>query len=98
MILEYEKMNSNNISIDNLQVHNSKYDGILLGAMPHKVKGRMKEANSLIDVMLSNPENYPPFVVARTQAGKLEFNFSSFKRAIQELSEKLDKKDRYETE
>jgi hypothetical protein len=83
---EYEKFKS--IDINNLKKIRSRYDGILLGPMPHKMHGDMP-GTSLIEVMQNNPEEYPPFTVVRDKAHRLKISKSSLKDAIDKLENKL---------
>jgi len=83
---EYQKFKS--IDINNLKKIRSRYDGILLGPMPHKMHGDMN-GESLIGIMQNNSEEYPPFTVIRDKAHKLKISKSSLKDALEELENKL---------
>lgn len=94
VLTEYDKMKS--LDMNNLKKMRSKYDGILLGPMPHKMHGDMI-GNSLIGMMENHPDDYPPFVVVRDSAGGLKISNSSLARAISTLSEKMERVNQYES-
>jgi len=83
---DYQKFKS--IDINNLKKIRSRYDGILLGPMPHKMHGDM-QGESLIGIMRNNPEEYPPFTVITDKAKKMKISKSSLKHALEELEKKL---------
>ena len=83
---DYHKFKS--IDINNLKKIRSRYDGILLGPMPHKMHGDM-QGESLIGIMQNHPEEYPPFTVIIDKAKKLKISKSSLKHALEELEKKL---------
>jgi hypothetical protein len=93
MRTEYKKMGS--IDINNLKKIRSRYDGILLGPMPHKMSGDMN-GSSLIAIMENNVDDYPPFVVVRDSAGQLKITKSSLKTALKELVSHIERYDKYE--
>ncbi len=73
----------------------SRYDGILLGPMPHSMKGDLSDGDGLIAQMQHEPDRYPPFVVLRDKRGKLKITKESLKSAIKDLVFKLDQVSSY---
>jgi hypothetical protein len=57
----------------------SRYDGIILGPMPHKMRGDFQDGNSLVAMMENEPDRYPPFAVARDKSKELEITKSSLR-------------------
>jgi len=90
--IEYDK--AKQLNINNLKRIRSKYDGILLGPMPHKVKGDIL-GESLIGMMKNNTDEYPPFAVCKERSGKLKITNNSLKLAIKELLPKIDDYNNY---
>ena len=90
--LEYDKLKS--VDINDLKRIRGKYDGILLGPMPHKLRGDM-DGGSLIGMMENNPKDYPPFVVLRDHAGGLKITKSGLKPSINEITEMLRRQNEY---
>ena len=90
--IEYKKLHTN---INDLKKIRSKYDGILLGPMPHNSHGDMHKS-SLIAMMLNEPDIYPPFVILKSESGNLKITKNSLKKGIVELSDKLEKINQYE--
>jgi hypothetical protein len=84
---DYDKLKS--LDINNLKKMRSKYDGILLGPMPHKMSGDLP-AGSLIALMQNNPDDYPPFVVIKDKRGKLKISKKSLEESAAQLIDKLD--------
>ncbi|HKK18811.1 MAG TPA: hypothetical protein VJ952_09050 [Opitutales bacterium] len=68
----------------------SRYDGILLGPMPHSTKGN-GDGTNLIQRILNEPDRYPPSVEVRTNSGQLRITKQSLKDAITNLEEHLQK-------
>ena len=93
LLIEYGKMKS--LDMNNLKKIRSRYDGIILGPMPHKMHGDMS-GRSLIGMMENNPDDYPPFVVAREKSGNLKISNNSLRNALKDLGDTLMKVNSYE--
>ena len=93
LLIEYDKMKS--LDMNNLKKIRSRYDGIILGPMPHKMHGDMS-GGSLIGMMENSPEDYPPFVVAREKSGNLKLSNNSLRDALKDLGNTLMKVNSYE--
>ena len=93
MKTDYKKLGS--FDINNLTKARSKYDGILLGPMPHKMSGDM-DGRSLIGMMENNVSEYPPFVVVRDSSGELKITKSSIKTSLKKLIPLIKQYDNYE--
>jgi hypothetical protein len=92
VLIEYDKMKS--LDINNLKKIRSRYDGILLGPMPHKMHGDMS-GESLIGIISNSPEEYPPFVIIQDKSENLKISKSSLKDALNRLGEKMEKVNSY---
>jgi chorismate mutase len=90
---EYEKYRT--FDTNNLLAVRSRYDGILLGPMPHSMKGDLTIGDGLIVQMQREPERYPPFVVVRDKKGDLKISKSSLKNAIKDLVSLIEKVEKY---
>lgn len=66
--------------------HRGRFDGILLGAMPHKTKGDGENIIARID---REPDRYPPTVVLHTRSGELKVTKQSIASGIEELEANL---------
>jgi len=67
--------------------YNSKYDGIIVGPIPHSIKG-VGEFSNLIP-LLQRKEGFPFHVVVRDSAGDLKITKTAFKEALKELIENI---------
>jgi hypothetical protein len=72
-----------NISLDSLQ-YNGSIAGILIGPVPHKVRGCDDPANTLISSI-----GFPPTVKIETSSGELKITKSSFREALNRLLVKI---------
>ncbi|OGV53906.1 MAG: hypothetical protein A2X49_15615 [Lentisphaerae bacterium GWF2_52_8] len=90
---EYSKLKS--FDINNLLLIRSRCDGILLGALPHRMKGNLLDGDSLILQMEQNPKAYPPFVVLRDKGGGLKITKTSLHEGLCQLVEKIEKIGKY---
>ena len=90
--IEYDKMKQ--IKINDLTRIRSRYDGIILGPMPHIPKGTLR-GQSLIGMMENNTQEYPPFVVCKERSGTLKITNNSLKSALNELIPKIDNYNNY---
>ena len=86
---DYSKLGS--FDINNLLAVRSRYDGIILGPMPHKMKGDYKDGSSLVAMMENEPARYPPFAVARDKSKELKITKSSLRDALSKLSAMIEK-------
>lgn len=76
--------------ISNIDFRNMRYssiDGVIVGPMPHSVKGK-GNYSSLIE-MLKNESGYPPVVECRISNGELKVSKRSLWHALGELGTKL---------
>lgn len=80
LVINYQ--DTKNYSFSKL-AYNERYDCILAGPMPHKVKG-VEDASSIISKMENEDDVYPPLVRIMNQSGELKITKSSFKRALEE--------------
>ncbi len=62
--------------------YNSKYDGIMIGPIAHKVCG-MGDNSSVIQAL--SREGFPPIVEVRAKSGKLKITKTSIKEAMKSL-------------
>jgi len=81
---------------NNLLSIRSRFDGILLGPMPHRMKGDFERADNLMAQMERNRGQYPPFVVIRDKRGDVKITKGSLRRAIEELLDKINRIGNYE--
>jgi hypothetical protein len=86
---DYSKLGS--FDVNNLLAVRSRYDGIILGPMPHKMKGDYQDGTSLVAMMENEPARYPPFAVARDKSKKLKITKSSLRDALEKLSAMIEK-------
>jgi hypothetical protein len=91
---EWDKYRS--FDTNNLLAVRSRYDGIMLGPIPHKMKGNSPDGDDLIVQMQNYPDKYPSFVVVRDKRGDLKITKSSLKEAIKELISKTEKVGSYQ--
>lgn len=84
IIDDYDKMRK--FDSNTLLIHRARYDGVLLGPMPHK----MGNTGNLISEMTNNSTQYPPNVVITNNALEMKITKNSLRRALMELKEKLD--------
>lgn len=90
---EYEKFHSFNTN--DLRLPGSGYDGILLGPVPHKMRGDFPEGADLIEQMTAHPDQYPLFTVIRNRTGLLKITKTSLRTALKELDNKLQQMEAY---
>ncbi|GEM_PF-1548595 len=83
---------------NNLLVHRCRFDGILLGPMPHKIQGDFGSYSSLIEKMQSEPSRYPIFEVLRNPNGDLVLSKKSLRMALDKLVLKLDEVSEYRSQ
>ncbi len=69
----------------------SKYEGIIVGPIPHS----MRNGFNLIRSIETDPQNYPPFIVTREKEQHLKMTKNLFKKALDDLSEKMKEVDNY---
>ena len=69
-------------------LNGSKYKIVILGAMPHSVKG--KGDDSSIVTALKNNSNVPIVCECRSKSGELKVTRESFKNALSEVCQKLE--------
>lgn len=86
------------LDTNNLLAIRSRFDGILLGPMPHRMKGDFEKADNLIVQMERNTAQYPPFVVVRDKRGDLKITKSSLRKAIENLMVIIKSVGRYSQE
>lgn len=84
MITEWEKIKKQNAN--DLLKARGRYDGIILGQMPHKTKN----ADNLISRFETEPDRYPPHVIIKTKSENLKITKSSLKDGLKELQPKLE--------
>ncbi len=70
----------------------TKYEGIIVGPIPHS----MKHGFSLISLIETEPQNYPPFIVTREKDQHLKITKNVLKKALEDLSLKIKQVDNYE--
>lgn len=80
LVLNYEEVKQ--YSFTKL-AHNNHYDYIMVGPLPHKVKG-LEDESSIITQIEKNSDAYPPLIRVLNQSGELKITKSSFKRALKE--------------
>lgn len=71
--LEYEKLT--NYNFEKFK-YNMSYSDVLIGPMPHKVKG-LDESASFLSMVRKHPENYPKIIELR-DANELKISKQSF--------------------
>lgn len=81
IVSDYAKLTNNDI---NALRYNPKYAGVIVGPMPHSVKG-MGEHSSGITCM-EQESGFPPVVRATASTGKPKLTKTSFTAALAELS------------
>lgn len=84
IVSDYDKLTNNNI---NSLRYSTKYAGIIVGPMPHSIKG-MGEYSSAI-ALLEQEGGFPPVVRATMQSNKLKLTKTSFTKALAELSREI---------
>lgn len=95
VLIEYDKMKS--LDINNLKRMRSKYDGLLLGLMPHKMRGDM-DGTSLIAIIEQQSEESPPLIVLRDETSRLKISNNSLKKGLEALTAKMERVNTYEQE
>ena len=94
LYVDYDKLRA--LDTNNLLKTRSHYDGLLLGPMPHRMRGTFSEScASLIEQMEHEPQRYPPFVVVRDHAHQLKITKASIHRALESMAEQLAHIDSY---
>ncbi len=87
--VEWDKYKS--FDVNNLLAVRCRYDGVLLGPIPHRMKGEAAHGEDLIVQMQNEPDIYPPFIVIRDKRGDLKITKSSLKESIQQLTDLVEK-------
>lgn len=80
LVINYEEVKS--FSFKKL-AYSNQYDYILVGPMPHKVKG-LEDESSIIAQIENNPDIYPEIIRVMTQSGELKITKTSFRKALEE--------------
>jgi len=86
---DYGKLPS--FDTNNLLKIRSKYEGIIIGPMPHS----MKNCFNLIHDLREKPQDYPPFVEAADKEQHLKVTKNSLKIALDKLCKKMHAVDNY---
>ena len=94
LITDYKRMT--HFDKNNVLKCRGKFDGVILGPMPHSIKGATKDGSSLIAQMENFPTKYPPFVVLRDGQGALHISKTNLKLGLKTLAQKIRQVDRYE--
>lgn len=96
LFVEYDKLKS--LDTNNLLKARCHYDGLLLGPMPHHMKGTfLASCASLLERMEHEPDRYPPFVAIRDHAGQFKITKTSLAHALATLATHLASINRYAT-
>ena len=69
----------------------TKYDGILIGPIPHS----MKNGFDLIRIMETEPRNYPPFTMLHNRDSSLKITRNTLEKSLKNLIEKIMSIDEY---
>lgn len=77
---DYDKMT--NLKLDNLK-NNKKYLGIIIGALPHSIKGM--SSTNFIKYLEDNSSEYPPYKICRDANNQLGFSANTVKSALSEI-------------
>lgn len=80
LVTDYEQ--GKRFNIDELK-YNSKYDGILIGPIAHKIIGTGAYSSAI--QRLSQEEGFPPLEEIRTNSGELKITKSSLKSSLDKL-------------
>jgi len=91
--LEYEKFHAFNTN--DLRLPTTGYDGLLIGPIPHKMRGDFPRGEDLIAHMNSHQEKYPSFSVIRNRTGHLKITKTALRSALKDLDNRLDKVEAY---
>ena len=86
---DYDKLQ--HFDTNNLLLIRTHYDGIVIGPMPHSIKGNL----NLIQTMKAEPQNYPPHVIVCDKDQHLKFSKNTVKAALNELIKKIHSIDDY---
>lgn len=94
LFFEYDKLKA--LDTNNLLKARCHYDGLLLGPMPHHMKGTfLPSCATLLEQMEHEPERYPRFVAVRDHAGQLTITKTSITLALATLADLLTTINRY---
>lgn len=80
LVINYEEIEQ--YSFKKLE-YNDRYDYIMVGPVPHKVRGLEKESG-IIEQIENNPDIYPPLIRILNLSGELKITKSGFKQALKE--------------
>lgn len=81
---------------NNLLVHRCRYDGILVGPMPHKIQGNFGSFSSLIEKMANEPHRYPLFEILRNVNGELVLSKKTLRQGLTNLVIRMDEVGQYQ--
>ncbi len=91
--LDYEKFHSFNTN--ELLKPATSYDGILIGPIPHNMRGDFPDGLDLIGNMKANPDRYPTFTIIRNRVGHLKITKMSLRAALKDLDQRMETLDMY---
>ena len=78
MYTDYDKMK--NLDIRRFR-NTEKYEGIVLGPIPHSVKG--KDYDSVLASILSSTDGYPYWIKCMTESGEFKMTRTAFEKAME---------------
>lgn len=84
MITDWKKIKGHDAN--NLLKHRGRYDAILIGPVPHKIK----HADNIVSKIQSEPERYPPHIILRNNSNDLKITKNALENGLQKLVPKLE--------
>lgn len=87
--IDFETDYDKSVDVAGRLLNGGKYKIIIGGAMPHSTKGRGDDTSMV--TALKHSANVPIFVDCRSKSGELKVTKESFRNALNEICEKLEK-------